>query len=255
MHRMHHTIVLIGLVATSLIGHEAPACASLLHPSAGRAYPDIAADISGGVSYSYDPGTRSGLFHASNTPYLIATGPSSKDEFEISPNASTGVRSQQLSVALDSHGKVLASTQNNYALYGTVKIGDRTYSGTLLQGTPTVFAAQPLAASGRPASSVFDIDLAITGGVLADLFGPTASMRISPELASTFTGAFDGEFSATKARSNTRKASNPAPFPAPEPSTWIVVAMGAGGLAARGRSRRRVAPSRSQKPSVGQQSR
>jgi len=239
MHRMHHITVLFGLVTTSLLWHAAPASASLLNPNAARAYPDIAADINGVVSYSYDSSTQTGLFHVSNTPYLIAIGPNSSQEFDISPNGDTGVRSQQLSVTLDSNGNFLPSTQNMYALYGTVTVNGTTYSGTLLQGTPTAFGSQSLASLGINASSIFDVNLAITGGALAAYFGSTAYMRISPELASTFSGAFNSDFSALKATSNTRTYSNPVPFPVPEPSTWFVVAMGVGGLAVRGRGRRR----------------
>jgi hypothetical protein len=239
MHRMRRFTTLFGLVTTSLLWQIAPAGASLLNPNAGRAYPDIAADINGVVTYSYDSSSQTGLFHVSNTPYLIATGPTSSEEFDINPNSNTGVRSQQISITLDKSGNLMPSTQNMYALYGTVNVNGQTFSGTLLQGTPTAFGSQTLTASGITASSVFDVNLAITGGVLAPYFGSTAYMRISPELASTFTGAFDTNFSALKATSNTRSYNSPLPFAVPEPSTWIVVTMGLGGLALRGRSRRK----------------
>lgn len=237
MHRMRRFSVLLGVVATVGLSSTlaAPASASLLKPGAGRAYPDIAADINGSVTYTYNAATETGVFQVYNTPYLMAGGPLSSQEYLVQANADTGIRSQSISLMLDKNGQLIASAQNNYELYGTVVAEGHTYSGLLLRGVPTAFGSLDLSGVGVSGVDIFDVEVDITGGALASYFGGSAYMRITPELYSTFNGKFDESFSAAKATTNTRTYSAPLPFPIPEPSTFALLAVGIGGFALRAR--------------------
>jgi hypothetical protein len=238
MHRMRRFSVLFGFaVLTTLCSTRPAEASSLLKPDAGRAYPDIAADINGKVNYTYDPATQTGVFHVNNTPYLLAAGPTSASEYLVQANSDTGVRSQELSIALDKDGNLLPSASNMYELWGTIVAGDQTFSGLLLKGTPTAFGAQDLGAVGVEGADIFDVELDVTGGALAEFFGKDAYLRLTPELQSTFRGKFDENFSAAKATSNTRGYHAPKPFPVPEPTVLATLLIGAGGLALRNRRR------------------
>lgn len=232
MHRMRRLVVWAGLALGSLSVLNVSASAALIKPDAGRAYPDIAADINGTVSYTYNPSTQTGNFHVTNTPYLIAGGSSATSEFAINPN-SDGIRQQIVNLNLDQNGNLITGSSNTYALYGTVTAGGQTFTGLLLQGTPTTFGSQDLGAVGIEGSDVFDMNINITGGELAGYFGSSAYMRLTPELQSTFTGAFNTDFSASKATSNTRSYNSPHPFPIPEPTTLLVLVAGGAGLLIR----------------------
>jgi hypothetical protein len=238
MHRMRRYIVPIGLAVCSFV-FTAPATASLLKPDAGRSYPDIAADINGKVTYTYDPNSQTGVFLVTNTPYLIAGGSTSSQEYSVNPDSVTGIRQQSLSVTLNSSGQFVSSATNNYELWGTIVADGTTYSGLLLKGAPTAFGAQDLGAAGVQGSDIFDVSLKISGGALASFFGSDAYMRITPELLSTFQGKFDENFSAQKATSNTRTYNPPHPFPVPEPASMLVMLVGVGGLVIHHRRRAR----------------
>jgi hypothetical protein len=239
MHRMRRLVVLGGLALAALTGLSQQAPAALLMPNAGRAYPDVAADINGVVNYTYDPGSQTGNFTVTNTPYLIAGGPTSSQEFDIAPDAN-GIRQQSLNITLDQNGNLVQGASNTYSLYGTVTTNGQTFSGLLLSGTPTGFGSQDLTPVGIQGASFFDVNMNITGGALAPYFGPDAYMRIAPELQSTFTGSFSQNFSAAKATSNTRAYHSPHSFPIPEPTTLLVLLAG-GGFGMFHRYRRRLA--------------
>src|SRR5436305_2245399 len=81
MHRMRRFLVSLGLVVSSLTLATQSASAALIKPAADRSFPDIAADINGVVTYNYNPMTSTGNFHVTNTPYLIAGGPTSNLEY------------------------------------------------------------------------------------------------------------------------------------------------------------------------------
>lgn len=236
MHRMRRFFVLFGLAAFSYLTYAAPAKASLLKPNAGRAYPDIAADINGKVNYTYDASSGTGVFHVTNTPYLIAGGTTSNQEYTVLPNTDSGIRMQELKLTLDSSGNLVPSAGNMFEVWGTIVAGGETYSGLLLKGTPTGFGFQDLDPVGVQGADVFDVTLDITGGSLASFFGTDAYMRIAPELLSTFAGRFDEDFTAVKATSNTRSYSSPHPFPVPEPGSVVVLLMGVVGLTVRHRA-------------------
>lgn len=236
MQRMRRLFALTGAALTALslsTGSTQAATASastLLKPDAGRAYPDISADINGKVDYTYNAGTQTGLFHVKNTPYLIAGGPSAANEFAVAPNSDTGVRSQEIQFVVDKAGNLVTDASNKYELYGTITTPDATYSGLLLKGTPTGFGYQDLNPVGITGSDIFDVNINVTGGQLADYFGSQMYLRITPELQSTFSGKFDENFSAAKATSNSRSYNAPKPFPIPEPTTVMLYLVGTAGL-------------------------
>ncbi len=236
MHRMHRLIAAIGFAACFSLP-SSPISASLLKPNAGRAYPDIAADINGKVTYAYDAGSKTGIFQVKNTPYLIAGGATANLEYAVNADNITGVRSQELKLMLNSSGQLVADSGNKYELWGTVVADGITYSGLLLKATPTAFGSQDLGGAGIQGADVFDVNLSITGGSLASFFGGDAYMRIAPELLSTFNGKFDESFTAEKATSNTRSYGSPHPFPVPEPGSLVVLLAGVAGLVLHHRRR------------------
>jgi hypothetical protein len=238
MHRMLRYTVMLTLSAGLWAGATRQASADLLKPGATRSYPDIAADINGQVHYNYDEANNVGVFSVTNTPYLIAGGNSSSSEYSIVPNSSDGIRMQMITVKLDSTGQIVADAGNMYSLYGTINTPTETFSGLLLQGTPTAFGSLDL--GNGLGVDIFDANIDITGGSLAKFFGATAYMRITPELESTFAGSFTEDFSALKATSNTRAYGSPEPFPIPEPSA-IAVLLAGGLVVVYRRHRRRAA--------------
>jgi hypothetical protein len=224
---MRDLVAKVGLTLACALAFGVQAPAELIRPKAGRAYPDIAADINGVQTYTYNPATQTGTFQVTNTPYLLAHGPSNSGESQIQPN-DDGTRRQVVSLRLDRNGQLVDDPGNSYALYGTVVLGGRTFSGLLLEGKPTAFGAvTPASAVGQPGKDVFDLDMKITGGALADRFGPDLYMRIVPK-ADTFDGQFNRDFSGSAAKSNTR--SYHAPSIVPEPSTFIIVLVCGAGL-------------------------
>jgi hypothetical protein len=236
MHRMRDLIAKAGLILACALAFGTQAPAELIRPKAGRAYPDIAADINGVQTYTYNPATQTGTFQVTNTPYLLAQGPSNSGESQIQPN-DDGTRRQVVSLRLDRNGQLIDDPANTYALYGTVVLGGQTFSGLLLEGKPTAFGAvAPTSESvGKSGKDVFDLSMKITGGSLADRFGPDLYMRIIPK-ADTFDGQFTRDFSGSAAKSNTRGYH--APSIVPEPSSFVILlACGAGLALWRRRSR------------------
>jgi len=205
------------------------ASADLIRPTADRAYPDVAADINGVVNYTYDPSKQVGSFQLTNTPYLLAGGPTASDEFAVTPSAD-GTRRQIVSLKLDQNGQLVSDPTNSYQLFGTVTAGGQTYTGLLLQGVPTAFGSQYRSPTGSQGSAIFDMNINVTGGALASAFGPDAYMSVQPELQITFDGNFNKNFSAAKATSNTRAYHSPLPFPSPEPAAMAIFLAGGVGL-------------------------
>ncbi len=229
MQRMcvRRSIAMVGAILVGALVMGTTVSAELIRPRAGRAYPDIAADINGVQTYTFNPTTRTGTFQVLNTPYLIALGPTNQGGTQIQPNGD-GTRRQEVNLTLDGNGRLIDTPENHYALYGTVVLGGQRFSGLLLKGKPTAFGARvlrtptELAAAGvaNPGRDVFDLSMKITGGALADQFGSELYMRIAPK-NDTFDGQFNRDFSGRAARSNTRGYH--APRAVPEPSTLLLL--------------------------------
>lgn len=202
--------------------------ADLIRPGAPRAYPDVAADINGTLNYTYDSSTETGVYEQTNTPFLLAVGPTVAEEYAITP-ATGGFRSQQLRFTLDSSGNLVEDAGNIYSLTGRLVVGDQVFDGELLTGVPSAFGYSDLGSAGIQTSDIFDVEIDVTGGQLAEAFGPDLYMRIVGELNSNFEGSFTADFSADKATSNTRGYNAPDPNPIPEPTVTAILAVAAAG--------------------------
>jgi hypothetical protein len=223
-------LVLLPVFAT---GAWSAAHADLIRPRAARAFPDIAGDIVGTQTYTYDPISQTGKFELVNAPHVIALGPSLKQMVHMLPDTD-GTLSQSLRMRLDRHGRLVDSPDNSFQIRGTVVIGDRTYRGLLLEGKPIAFGAEFQGAPAAGSPEVFDLDMRITGGELAPAFGQQAYLRIVPQSKSTFTGEFTSDFASEKPLTNLRAARGPYPRSVPEPSTLVtLLTCGAGLLACR----------------------
>ena len=244
MHQMRCLFARVGLSSVLALafgisfGTPSRALADLIRPDASQAFPDLSGDIVGTQTYAFDPDSRTGTFQLSNTPTLLALGPKASSEFFVNDARDT-IRSQSLQVKLDTGGHLLADAHNNFSLHGSVTLEGKTYTGLLLQGTPTAFgfARQN---PDSPAMSVFDVNLTLKDGLLKQLYGPDAYLRVITETNSTFDGSFTRSFEGLKALTNVRGYNSPSPSAVPEPSTWVVMVACCGFGAFYGR--RRIAP-------------
>ena len=239
MHRMHrHLVAAVCAITLSLTALGSTASADLLRPKDTREYPDLTAFANGYQTYNYNAATKTGVFQLANVPFLLTQGLNTDGSFQENNVGKTddGIQTQKMTAVLDSTGKLVDSPLNTFQVYGKVVLDGQTYSGLLLQGTPTGFGSQSL----KPmvdGEDLFDMKLQITGGSMADLYGKNAYMRVTAEANSTFTGVFTTAFSSEKVMTNTHSISSLLPQPAPEPTTlYVLLACGAG-LFYRGRKR------------------
>ena len=242
MHRMHRLGLKAVLTTLIIAASATSAPAALLRPSDNREYPDITSFANGYQSYHYDPTSQTGVFKLSNVPFLVTNGKNADGTFIESDVTATSdqMRSQVLTAVLDNNGNLVASPLNSFQLYGTVMVGNQTYTGLLLSGTPTAFGSQTL----KPLvnnEDLFDLSLKITGGSLASLYGPDAYIRVTSEANSNFNGVFTTDFSSEKVLTNTHRVTSLVPSPVPEPTALVVLLACGAGLFYRGR--RRIAPS------------
>jgi hypothetical protein len=242
MQRMRSVFVKLGLlpVLGTLMGAFCSARGDLIRPSISRSYPDIAGDLVGTQTYTFDPSSKTGLFQVVNAPQFIALGPTGKDMLSVTPDKD-GTLSQSLQLRLDQNGQMVQTPDNRFQLYGSVVIGDQIYRGLLLEGTPTAFEAQAQgggAATSRNAN-VFDLNVKITGGQLASAFGPEAYFRVVPQSNSTFQGSFASNFSGDKPLTNLRALQGNLPAPIPEPSPLLILLAGGASIAISRLLRRR----------------
>jgi hypothetical protein len=235
MQRMRSVIIHGFLLFTVVLaGMAPPARADLIRARSSRAFPDIAGDIVGSQTYTYDPTTQTGTFAVTNAPHLISWGPTAGQMEQVLPDRD-GTLSQSLHMKLDHQGKLVDDPNNRFEVRGTVVIGDRTYQGLLLEGKPTAFGAgeQQFPVSPK-APNVFDLNMEITGGQLALQFGKSAYLRIVPQANSTFSGQFTEDFSGDRPLTNLRAAARGLPTSIPEPSTLItIVTFGAAAVACK----------------------
>jgi hypothetical protein len=207
----------------------------LIRSAPGRSFPDIAGDIVGAQTYIYDALTGTGMFEVVNAPHLISLGPSLQDMVHMLPDAN-GTLSQLLKMKLDRHGRLVPSPENTFQIRGKVVIGKKTYEGLLLDGKPTAFGAlvqeTPQARNKNP--ELFDLNVEIKGGWLAEAFGKEAYLRIVPQAGSTFSGEFTVDFTSERPLTNLRSTRGKLPATVPEPTILIaVLTFGAGALAVR----------------------
>ncbi|HEY2156624.1 MAG TPA: PEP-CTERM sorting domain-containing protein [Isosphaeraceae bacterium] len=212
---------------------SAPASrAALLHPTDTSQFPDLSAGfVSGTMQYT----ASTGQLAIQNTPYALAMGTSGSAQFDVIADAA-GQRTQTLDVTLNPDGTVKQSSNNIYDLYGQVTLNGKTYSGLLLQGTPTAMGSLNLATAPTnvQGASMFDFDVSVTGGLLANVFGSEAYVRLTAERWSTFNGSFSQDFAGGKVASNIRGYFPTPPVPIPEPTTLVVlIACGGAGLLRR----------------------
>jgi hypothetical protein len=213
----------------------------LIRPNPSRSFPDIAGDIVGTQTYTYDPVSQTGVFQVTNAPHLISLGPAPKDMVPMLPEHD-GTLTQSLQMKLDRYGRLIKSPANTFEIRGSVVIGDRTYEGLLLKGTPTAFGAVPSddSRAGEKTGDLFDLNMKITEGKLKDAFGGEAYLRITPQAGSTFDGRFTIDFSSEKPLTNLRASRSGLPATVPEPSA-LVTFLSIGGAVLAYRLRRRFA--------------
>jgi hypothetical protein len=231
--------VCFSLLFLLLIGIWSSARGDLIRSTPARSFPDIAGDIVGVQTYTYDRATQTGTFAVSNAPHLISLGPLVKDMVHMLPDQD-GTLSQSLQMKLDRFGRLVDSPDNKFQIRGTVVIGDRTYQGLLLEGRPTAFGAEvPETPTARSKNAeIFDLNMKITGGQLKQAFGSDAYLRITPQAGSTFHGEFTADFSSERPLTNLRAAHGKLPATVPEPTALItLLTCGAGVLAYRLRKR------------------
>ncbi len=235
MQRMRRVILDLILVPILVLvtGMCWPVRGDLIRPKTARSYPDVAGDIVGSQTYTFDPASKTGTFQVVNAPQFIALGPKGNDMVDVTPD-SDGTLRQTLQLKLDQNGKLVETPDNRFQLFGTVVIGDRVYRGLLLEGKPTAFGAQAQQGASLASADVFDLNMKITGGKLADAFGAEAYFRVIPQSNSTFEGSFASSFSGDKPMTNLRALQGRLPAPIPEPTPLaILLTAGAALLVAR----------------------
>lgn len=236
MDRTRRLALALGATLAALALPAPASRAALLHPTDTSQFPDLSAGfVSGTMQYT----ASTGQLAIQNTPYALALGTSSSAQYDVTADPA-GERSQAIDVVLNPDGTVNQGAKNTYDLFGQVTIGGKTYSGLLLSGTPTAMGSLDLS---RPptnvqGSSMFDFDVSVTGGLLANVFGSEAYVRLTAERWSTFNGSFTQDFAGGKVASNIRGYFPTPPAPIPEPTTLVVlIACGGAGLLTRHRRR------------------
>ena len=235
MHRMRRLVVSLGLSIVATVALAPKASAALLHPADDASiFPDLSAGYVSGTQH-YTAST--GQFVVVDTPYAMAFGQQGSQQFDIGATAD-GTRRQTIIAQLDNTGKLDPTGSNLYEVDGSVTMAGKTYSGILLQGTITGFGSQNTSATAAN-TAMYDMNVKITGGLLAQSFGTDTYVRLTAERWSTFTGDFTHDFSGGKVASNIRGFYQVPPAPVPEPTT-LVVLIAAGGAGLFFRHRRRI---------------
>jgi hypothetical protein len=240
----------LALGLLSIAGVTWPAKGDLIRPKTARSFPDIAGDVVGSQTYTFDPASRTGTFQVVNSPQFIALGPTGGDLVNVTPDQ-FGTLLQTLQLKLDQNGRLVETADNRFQLYGSVVIGNQEYRGLLLEGKPTAFGAQAQKGAALSSSDVFDLNMTVTGGKLASAFGREAYFRVVPQSNSTFQGSFATNFSGDKPMTNLRALQGALPADIPEPSPLLILLTGGAAIAAvRWLKRSRARSARSTKSTV-----
>ncbi len=240
MHRMRDIlkILALGVLLVACARLQGEARGDLIRARSTRSFPSIAGDIVGSQTYTYDPVTRTGTFEVVNAPHLIKIGPGADGMVPLEPDQ-RGSLYQSLLMKLDRNGRLVEGPGNRFEIRGTVVIGEKTYEGLLLSGRPIAFGADSGSGDSR-AAQAFDLDVKITGGELAEAFGPEAYLRINARSKSTFNGVFDVDFSSDRPQTSLRAVPPDLVTPVPEPTALVMLlTTGAGAIALKLRSRLR----------------
>jgi hypothetical protein len=243
-HRVNHPLVVLWIGIWAALGAGIPWTATradLIRPRTTRSFPDIAGDIAGSQTYSFDPSSQTGTFQVVNAPHLLTLGPDRQDMVRVEPNAD-GTLLQSVQIKLNKQGKLVESPENRFELHGTVVIGDQTFDGLLLRGRPTSFGARAQGQTSHSKMDAFDLNLKVTGGKLAEAFGNEAYLRIIPQSNSTFEGIFTADFSGDKPLTNLRGSRSRLAAPVPEPTALLVIVVGGIAIAGSRFLRRRSRP-------------
>lgn len=241
MQRMRHFIAHACLTTTLvLLGlHGSTAKAALIHPDDKTNFPDLSGGyVSGTANYS----AATGAFQVQNVPFALALGAGPSDSYDVQ-STDNGLRSEILSVLLDSNGQLVPGSSSDFTLMGKVTIGSQTFSGILLKGSVHAGIGS-LDLSQNPTNiagaAMFDLDIKIdkAQSLLGQAFsGGYAYLRLAVEKGSTFDGGFTKDFSGYKVSSNIRAYEGLPPAPVPEPTTLVVLVAAGAGLMFRHRRR------------------
>lgn len=239
MHRMRCHFAKVGLIfCLAVFVHRPAECrADLIQKNAEQSFPDLAGDVAGTQHYQYDPSSGTGVFQVKSAPSLLATGPKESSEFYVDDPPGQS-RRQSIQIKLDANGNLVRGDPgNSYSLTGSVRVNGKTYSGLLLQGTPDQFGWRP-PTDKSGSTSVYDLHMNLTGGLLKQAYGPDAYVRIVSETDGAFDGTFKKSFLGKNTETNVRAYNAPSPLPVPEPSTFaILLTCGGAGLLYRRRRR------------------
>ena len=154
-------------------------------------------------------------------PFLVTEGKTSDgtSSSRASPRPTT-TKIQTVTRSSTPSGHLVNSPLNSFQIYGKVMVDGQTYTGLLLQGTPTGVRLAVAQAGGPANEDIFDMTLKITGGLMASLYGPDAYIRVTTEANSTFNGVFNADFSSEKVLTNTHPLSSLLPSPPPSRPPW-----------------------------------
>ncbi len=206
--RRRHSSFWRFLGATPMIAAE-NAKADLIRSGPERAYPAIDADVSWrGVVHLR---SRRPNRHVSLDEHAVHDCRRLVAERRIRRDArcARGSKSSPYNDARNSTGRLIAGdSSNSYELRGTVSAGGKTYGGILLTGVPTAFGWN------SATTLIFDLNLKITGGSLAQQFGPDAYLahqardfgRVAPARSRP-------RFKWARPRSRIESLHPPEPFP------------------------------------------